>query len=144
MVQEIFKKSLKKTWLKKGSLKKASLKKGSALILTMFILTGMLIVAMSSSYVILLGIRAAGIQSQSTKAYYAAEAGAENLLWEMRHNTYVYPNQPSDSLVLLNGTMLYSSDVTYKVYFSRFYPLVFTSIGDYKNTKRSVEIEFRG
>lgn len=118
-------------------------KKGSALILTMFILTGMLIIAMSSSYVILIGIRAGGIQSQSTKAYYTAEAGAENLLWEMRHNGFVYPNQPSKENVILEDTMALSG-ATYKVYFSHFYPLIFTSVGDFYNTKRSVELEFRG
>jgi hypothetical protein len=121
-------------------------KKGSALILTMFILTGMLIVAMSSSYVILVGIRSGGVQSQSTKAYYAAEAGAESLLWQMRHNSYIYPSQPSDLVPLagLSGTMLYSTDATYSIYFSRFNPgsLVFSSIGNYQKTKRSIEVEF--
>jgi hypothetical protein len=117
-------------------------RKGSALVLTMFILTGMLIVAMSSAYIILIGIRAGGVQSQSTKAYYTAEAGAEDLLWEMRHNVYVYPSFPSDTYVLFNKTMPLSG-ANYKVYFSSFPPLIFTSVGDYNNTKRSVEIEFR-
>ena len=115
---------------------------GSALVLTMFILTGMLIVAMSSSYIILFGIRAGSVQSQSTKAYYTAEAGAENLLWEMRHNVYSYPSFPSDEYVLFN-TFMPLSGANYKVYFSSFPPLIFTSVGDFNNTKRSVEIEFR-
>lgn len=117
-------------------------KKGSALILTMFILTGMLIVAMSSSYVILVGIRAGGIQAQSTKAYFTAEAGAETLLWETRKHGYAYPSQPSNTNVLFSGNMILN-DSNYKVYFSRFYPLVFTSVGEYRTTKRSVELEFR-
>ncbi|MHB8903930.1 MAG: hypothetical protein ACYC40_02420 [Patescibacteria group bacterium] len=117
-------------------------KKGSALILTMFILMGMLIVAMSSSYIILVGIRAGGVQSQSTKAYFTAEAGAEDLLWEMRHNLYSYPSFPSDTDVLFSKTMPLSG-ANYKVYFSNFPPLIFTSVGDFNNTKRSVEIEFR-
>jgi hypothetical protein len=121
-------------------------KKGSALILTMFILTGMLIVAMSSSYVILVGIRAGGTQAQSTKAYYMAEAGAESLLWETRKNSFVYPNVASTETVILPRVIpsFNSTIASYKVYFARFYPLVFSSIGEYKDTKRSVEIEFRG
>ena len=128
---------------KEKNLKKGRAKKGSALILTLFILTGMLIVALSSSYIILVGIRSGGIQSQSTKAYFTAEAGAENLLWQMRHGSYTQPTQPSDTDAILSGTMTMSG-ANYKVYFSRFFPLVFTSIGEYNNTKRSVEIEFRG
>jgi len=127
---------------KKESKKIKSAKKGSALILTMFILTGMLLVAMSSSYIILVGIRAAGIQTQSTKAYFTAEAGAEDLLWRTRKDGYAYPSSPSNTDVLFNGTMSLSN-ANYKVYFSRFYPLVFTSIGEFQTTKRSVEIEFR-
>ena len=117
-------------------------KKGSALIMTMFILTGMLIVAMSGSYIILIGLRAGGVQSQSTKAYFTAEAGAESLLWEMRHDSFVYPNTPSDTNIILSGTMSMSGS-NYKVYFSKFPPLIFTSIGEYSSTKRSVELEFR-
>lgn len=117
-------------------------RKGSALILTMFILTGMIIVAISGSLVILAGLRAGGIQAQSIKAYFTAEAGAENLLWEMRHNGFTYPSQPSDTTILLTNTMT-SNSANYKVYFSRFYPLVFTSIGELNSTKRSVELEFR-
>lgn len=120
-------------------------KKGSALILTMFILTGMLIVAMSSSYVIMAGIKSGGIQSQSTKAYFAAESGGEMLLWEMRKNSYVYPNFPSNSAALFEEATPVEG-ASYKVYFSNFSALglIFTSIGEFNNTKRSIELEFKG
>ncbi len=110
---------------------------GSALILTMFILAGMLVVAMGSAYVVVLGIKAGGIQSQSTKAYFAAEAGAEKLLWELRQHSWVY-SVPS-STTLFSADMP-NSGASYKVYFTSFPPLIFTSIGEYFNTKRSVEI----
>lgn len=126
--------------------KRGTIKKGSALILTMFILSGMIIVALSGSYVILAGIRSAGVQSQSVKAYFAAEAGAENLLWEMRRDPiiYNYPSQPSSSVALsgLGSNLYFTSEANYKVYFSRFPPLIFTSVGEYQTTKRSVEVEF--
>jgi len=111
-------------------------KPGSALILTMFILAGMLIVAMSGAYVVFLGIKAGSIQAQSTKAYYAAEAGAERLLWELRQGGYSYTDDP--------GALIFQGDLQggghYDIYFIDFPPLVFRSIGEYQNSKRSVEI----
>lgn len=112
-------------------------KKGSALLLTMFILASMLIVAMSGAYIITLGLKASSVQSQSIKSYFAAEAGAERFLWELRQNGYVY-NTPGGG-VLFSDTMGITG-ATYEVYFTDFPPLIFTSIGDYQSTKRSIEI----
>ena len=105
--------------------------------LTMFILAGMLVVAMSGAYVVLLGIKAGGIQTQSAKAYFAAEAGAEKLLYKLRHDGWVH-DIPS-SVVVFSETLPLSA-ASYKVYYTSFPPLIFTSIGEYNNTKRSVEI----
>lgn len=116
-----------------GNLKE---KRGSALILTMFIMAGMLIVAMGGAYVVLLGIKAGGIQAQSTKAYYAAEAGAERLLWELRWNGYEYATT-SDPYIF-SDTL--STGCGYEVYFMGFPPFIFRSIGEFQNSKRSVEI----
>ena len=109
---------------------------GSALILTMFIMAGMLLVAMGGAYVVLLGIKAGGIQAQSTKAYYAAEAGAERLLWELRWNGLTYSEEPG--AFIFQGDL--EGDSRYDVYFINFPPLIFRSIGEYQNSKRSVEI----
>jgi len=111
-------------------------KSGSALVMTMFIMAGMLLVAMSGAYVVFLGIKAGSIQSQSTKAYYAAEAGAEKLLWELRQGGYAYADNP--------GELIFQGDLqgggSYDIYFVEFPPLVFRSIGEYQTSKRSVEI----
>lgn len=112
-------------------------KSGSALLLTMFIMAGMLVVAMSGAYVVLLGVKAGGIQAQSTKAYFAAEAGTEHLLWELRQNGYAY-GEISEEDPVFTGAL--SSGATYEVYFTDFPPLIFQSIGEYQNVKRSVEI----
>ncbi|MFA6995619.1 MAG: hypothetical protein WC249_04445 [Patescibacteria group bacterium] len=115
--------------------------RGDALILTMFIMAGMLIVAMSGSYVVLLGIKAAGIQAQSTKAYYVAEAGAENILYELRKNGFVPPApEMISSLNSLASSTLMSGTAVYNVYFTEYPPLVLQSIGDYQSSRRSVEI----
>lgn len=109
---------------------------GSALILTMFIMAGMLIVSLGGAYVVFLGIKAGGIQAQSTRAYYAAESGAERLLWELRWNGYGYGS--STETVLFSDTLQTNS--SYEVYYVEFPPLVFRAIGDYQNSRRSVEI----
>lgn len=114
--------------------------RGSALILTMFILAGMLIVAMGGSYVILLGIKASGIQSQSTKAYYVAEAGAEYFLQQLRNHDYMYPEItlfPANDI--MNGDL--SNGGHYQVNFTAGYnPPVFEIVGDFQATKRSIEL----
>ncbi len=116
-------------------------KKGSALILTMFIMAGMIIVAFSGAYVVFLGIKSGGIQAQSTKAYYAAESGAERLLWELRQNGHEY-SDVSEEEVIFSGQLPSStgSQAKYNVYFYSFPPLVFRSIGEYQASRRSVEI----
>lgn len=105
--------------------------------LTMFILAGMLLVALSGSYIILLGIKAAGVQSQSTKAYFAAESGAEELLWQLRQNGWV---RPAPSLInpVFTSTLPFGS--SYNVYYTYFPPMIFTSVGEFNKTKRSVEL----
>jgi len=110
---------------------------GDALILTMFIIAGMLIVALSGAYVVTLSLRAGGIQAQSTKAYYAAESGAEQLLWQLRKNSYAY-GSPAPGTPIFTGAL--PAGATYTVYFTSFPPLVFDSVGEFQNARRSAEI----
>ncbi len=112
-------------------------KRGSALALTMFILAGMLLVALSGSYIVLLGIKAAGVQSQSTKAYFAAETGAERLLWKLRKDGWSRP-PTSENTVVLSDTL--PSGASYTVYYTHFNPIIFNSYGEFNQTKRSVEV----
>lgn len=122
-----------------------SLHRGSALLLTMFILAGMLIVAMSGAYLVLLGIKAGGIQAQSLKAYFAAEAGSERFLWELRKNGYAYNSSPDPDKVIFSsadagGDGTLTGGGTYQVYYTDWPPLIFRSVGEYQNNKRSVEL----
>ena len=117
---------------------------GSALILTMFILAGMLLVAISSSYIVTLGIKAGGIQAQSTRAYFIAEAGMELFLWELRVNRHQYLGDPVD------GTIVFEKDlapapgtgVLRKFEVTRKGDRIYQSVGEFGNAKRAVEIEF--
>lgn len=120
-------------------------RRGDALILTMFIMAGMLIAAMGGSYVALLEIRASGLEAQSTKAYYAAEAGAEDFLYQFRKQGYSdyghFNFKPfiNNNQFLFNGQL--DNDTSYKVYYQESSaPVIFNSIGSYQNVKRSVQL----
>lgn len=114
----------------------------SAMILTMFIMSGMILVAMSGAYVVLLGIRAGGIQAQSGKAYFAAESGAEHVLWNLRKGGVAYSTTSvSDQEPVLTGSVATGSyTANYEVYFVNFPPMIFRSVGDFQTARRSVEV----
>jgi hypothetical protein len=62
--------------------------KGAASIfITMLILTGMLSVALTVSSIVQNGIVMSRAHLNSTKAYFAAESGAERILWRIRQET---------------------------------------------------------
>lgn len=111
---------------------------GSALALTMYILAGMMIVAISGSYIVLNGIKSGGIQAQSAKAYFAAEAGAERVLYEMRIQNWLLPADYSLSESVFSDTL--DSGANYKVFYLYFNPTIFDSIGEFERTKRNVEL----
>lgn len=120
---------------------------GSALIFTMFILSGMLIVAMSGAYIILTGIIAGGVQSQSTRAYFTAEAGAEKILWELRTQGIRYNANMQGSGEPLFPPVTLPDGTSYKVYHTRDKNNPgainnYTSVGTFNNISRSVEISF--
>ncbi len=118
-------------------------KAGSAMILTMFILAGMLVVAMSGSYIIVSGIKAGGTQAQSTKAYFAAEAGLEDILYQVRKENLPHTKDDIDLINPIISGNLESSGVSYKEFFIDAEPTrVFVSIGEYQSAKRSVEANF--
>lgn len=112
-------------------------KRGSALILTIFIMSGMLLAAMGGAYLVILGIRASGIQAKSTKAYFTAEAGAERLLWEVNFNNWIYTGTSSEPIY---DDYMTDSESAYKVYIKDFPPFIFDSIGQNADTRRSVQI----
>lgn len=117
---------------------------GSALILTMFILAGMLLVAISSSYIVTLGIKAGGIQAQSTRAYFIAETGMEFFLWELRVNGYEYLDDEKNGPPAFVEELVpeQAIGVLRKFEVTRTGDRIYQSVGEFGNTKRAVEIEF--
>ncbi len=119
---------------------------GSALLFTMFILSAILVVALGGSHIISRSLVASGRQAQSVKAYFSAESGIEEILWEIRANNVRYgPEKQGTGEILLAGDL--ASEASYRVYhtFNKFEPQVvnnYTAIGTFGNTSRSVEVSF--
>lgn len=124
---------------KQKNIKKTS---GSALMLVLFILVGVMIVILGGASVIISGLQMGSLQSYSTKSYFAAESGAERLLYEFR-KTNIWSglgnNAPQENLF---GEVTLPVGATYIVHYTSYVPLTFTGIGAYSKTRRSVEVSF--
>ena len=114
---------------------------GVILLLTLFILSGILVVTLVAADLVLSGIRTNRLAGYSNLAFYASEAGMERALWEARYNGYSYPSS-SYVLNVFNGSIGNGSSYTVNYAFST--PNVtFSSIGSYSEVKRSVESTFQ-
>lgn len=109
--------------------------------LTMFILSAMMLIVFGGATVVISGLKMGGVQSQSTRAYFAAEAGAERLLYDVRKTNFFddIGSPPQDNLF---GASTLSSGSSYLISYDHFHPIIFTSIGIYESTRRSVELNF--
>jgi glucose-6-phosphate isomerase len=134
----MFKKIIKKIKQKKAS--------GSALLLSLLLITSIIVIAMGGSSLALSGIRMAGVQSQSVKAYFAAEAGAEELLYKVRKSKEIDLSSVSNTVVISNKNL--DSDSSFFVILHKKASdpdsdeNVFISIGTFLNTRRSVDLRF--
>jgi len=72
---------------------------GSALLLAILILSGMMGATIVASSIIDTGIKMGKTQFDSTKAYFAAEAGAEQLLWHARNANPIFAPELDASCV---------------------------------------------
>lgn len=111
---------------------------GSALLLSLFILTSIMVVAFSGASGILANVKISGAVTRSFRAYFAAEAGAERLLFEVRKNEYDLGAYSASQV--FSGTLSNSS--SYSVDYKSFAPTIFSSIGSFEKMRRSVEISF--
>ncbi|MFA4833272.1 MAG: pilus assembly PilX N-terminal domain-containing protein [Patescibacteria group bacterium] len=112
---------------------------GTALLMTLLILTSILVVTLGAASLIIPGIKMSRTQEQSTKAFFAAEAGVEKALWEVRKNSYAIPEVDTDNVFSgsLGNNSAYQADCALSL------PQVtFTSTGSYRQTRRSVAVNF--
>lgn len=117
--------------------------KGSAVMLSLFILVGVMVVILGGASVIISGLKMGTLQSHSTKAYFAAEAGTERLLYEFRKTELWIglggDNAPQENLF---STSTLNIGAEYIVNYTSYNPLTFTGIGSFAQTRRSVEVSF--
>jgi hypothetical protein len=118
---------------------------GTALLMTILILNSILLVSLAAAKLIVTGVKEGGTQSRSTKAYFAAEAGAERLLYEYRQTHACI--SPFSALGNCHFVKNLSSGSSYDVDWNSGdqnpgSTLKFFSYGSYAGLKRSVELDF--
>ena len=113
---------------------------GVILLLTLFILSGILVITLAAADLVLAGIRMNRLTGYSGLAFFAAEAGLERSLWQARQPGYNYPEENQDDFLNCNPTCPLTNGSNYKVAYATSTPNVsFTSIGSYRRAKRSVQ-----
>jgi len=111
---------------------------GSALLLTVLILSAVFVLAFSASYLALYSIKMADVKLQGSKAYFAAEAGAEAIKWEVRKNGLDLNTQSNG--IILSGTPFVGG--SYEVDFASSSGVsTVTVIGTYNKTRRVFEVQ---
>jgi hypothetical protein len=110
---------------------------GVILLLTLFILSGILIITLGAADLVMAGIRMNRLTGYSSLAFFASESGMEKVLWEARKNTSF--SLPGDSQEgLMTGSL--DNGSSYAINYASSSPnIFFTSIGSYGGAKRSVE-----
>jgi hypothetical protein len=117
--------------------KKQDGNKGTALLMTIMMLNIILLSALTAASIMSSGIKMSGTQMRSTQAFFAAESGAERVLWEWRKNGWVIPGGAvtgAFSSTLLNGSSYQvDKDATPS-------PTIFQCHGFFGNLQRTVEL----
>ncbi|MDP2736926.1 MAG: hypothetical protein Q8O59_04090 [bacterium] len=111
--------------------------KGVILLLTLFILSGILVITLGAADLVLAGIRMNRLAGYSSLAFFSAEAGLERVLWEARKHGYALPDTNQNNIFsnpnIGNGS-------AYLINYATSTPgVTFKSIGSYLGAKRSVE-----
>lgn len=114
--------------------------RGTALFMTIMMLAGILTVSLGAANLIVPGLVMSRVQNYSTKAYFAAEAGAERVLWEVRKNNYVVPDVNTANI--FTGSLGNAS--AYDVDYATSSPIItMTANGIYSGSRRSIELQYQ-
>jgi hypothetical protein len=115
--------------------------KGVVVLLTLLILSGILVVTLAAADLVAAGVKMNRQSGYSGLAFFAAEAGLERTLWEIRQNNYPLPSG-SEKTTLFEDVHLFNSS-SYKVDFERRGgDVVLTSTGKYLEVQRAVEAAY--
>ena len=137
--------------------------KGTALFLTLIILSSVLIVSLGAADLATSGIKQGRTQAYSIKAYFAAEAGAERVLWEIRKNNFIFTRSDNticqandyinfDNINIPPNPATCGSEQDNALLNGAIYNVIFKSggavatttaaVGNYHGTSRSVETSY--
>ena len=132
-------------------------KGGTTIMITVMIMMTILTVSFSLSNIVTNGLKVSVNQTNATKAYYAAESGAEQYLWEVRQNAFYPENGPicfDEEYVLTNftgcslplnatNTFNLSNGASFYVFYEFNTPTTtVTNFGEYKGTRRAIQIAY--
>lgn len=125
--------------MKKKLTRKINSKGSASIFLVMSILTGVLAIALGSSSVITTDRRISASSDESMTAYYAAETGIEQAIYD-----YVKNNIEPAAEKCSTGNWTASGVSRYCLVIAGAYPNIaaIKSIGDFNSTRRSIEITF--
>ena len=123
---------------------------GNALFMTLLIFSGIMVSVLGVSELIMSSIRMGNIQTQSTKAYFAAEAGAERVLWKYESDEDFRDSLGTTSREEIFGGKTLSNGSSYEVDYdhssttdSTFDYKYFTTVGDFQDVRRTVETSLK-
>jgi hypothetical protein len=106
--------------------------KGSALLITVFLLTGVFLVALGVGYMAFFAIKTGDSQSRSFKAYYAFEAAREHMAYELRMGNLGSCSTAS----FVNTTYTLQNQSSYSVNCTSTVETDFTVLAEYKGIKK--------
>jgi len=117
-------------------------KRGASLVLTLLILSVILAIAFGVSSLILGGVKISQNAPKSLKAYYAAETGIEQSLYDARKGSGASDIGAPPACSGGGAICLDDTDACYSVDFTVGDPNTIESFGCYKGTRRAVEATY--
>ena len=134
-------------------------KGGTAIMMTVLILSVVLTVTLAAADIVRNGLIMGHNQVDSTKAYFAAETGAEQYLWEVFQNGFDHdPCDPASDISFNNGDCggsapccvvapvdhNLSNGAIYQAYYTKTgcCDITFISSGIYSDNQRNIEINY--
>ncbi len=126
-------------------------KGGATIMITVMIMASILTVSMSLASVVINGLKVSSNQANATKAYFAAEAGVEQYLWEVRQNSFDPTLSCSSSGDYITNNYSGCGGITtfnlgsaeyYNYYLLAAPTTTLTSFGEYEDTRRAVQLRY--
>ena len=114
---------------------------GVALLMSILMLSGMLIVSLGIANLAIVSMKMNKAGSESSRSFFASDAGIEETLWKVRKNSYVLPTSTTESIIQNNNLL---EEEEYRVnYSTTTNDIIVESFGKYKETHRGIQVIFK-